>query len=206
MLRLVAPLLAYLALIGTSYAQEAAPTPPDSGDTAWMMTSTVLVLLMTLPGLALFYGGLVRAKNILSVLVQCFVMAALMSVIWVAFGYSLATGSDSNAFFGDFTKLGLGHMTADSLNGTIPESVWVNSLASSDGQKTVWRTNWPSPSCTEVMYRPSARSRGRCSRDPVTSACFATATAARATPPSFTRPPSTTTALWPGAAWTWRRR
>jgi len=125
MLRLVAPLLAYLALIGTTYAQEAAPTPPDSGDTAWMLTSTVLVLLMTLPGLALFYGGLVRAKNVLSILVQCFVMAALMSVIWVAFGYSLATGSDSNPFFGDFTKLGLGHMTADSLNGTIPESVWV---------------------------------------------------------------------------------
>jgi Amt family ammonium transporter len=117
--------MAFLALIGTTYAQEAAPTPPDSGDTAWMLTSTVLVLLMTLPGLALFYGGLVRAKNVLSILVQCFVMAALMSVIWVVFGYSLATGSGESAFFGDFAKFGLGHMKPDDLNGTIPESVWV---------------------------------------------------------------------------------
>ena len=85
MLRIFAPLLAYFALIGIASAQEAVPTPPDSGDTAWMLTSTVLVLLMTLPGLALFYGGLVRAKNVLSILVQCFVMAALMSVIWVVY-------------------------------------------------------------------------------------------------------------------------
>jgi len=126
MLRLIAPLLAYFALLGTTHAQEAV-TPPDSGDTAWMMTSTVLVLLMTLPGLALFYGGLVRAKNVLSILVQCFVMAALMSVIWVAFGYSLATGSGSNPFFGDFTKLGLKHLSEGLLQdgGTIPESVWI---------------------------------------------------------------------------------
>ncbi|WP_343218209.1 ammonium transporter [Haloferula helveola] len=105
-------------------AQEA-PTAPDSGDTAWMLVSTVLVLLMTLPGLALFYGGLVRGKNVLSILVQCFVMAALMSVLWITFGASFATGSDENLFIGDSSKLMLGHMTADTLNGTIPESVWL---------------------------------------------------------------------------------
>ena len=64
--------------------------PIDSGDTAWMLTATALVLLMTLPGLALFYAGMVRAKNVLSVLMQCFAIAALVTVLWVAYGYSLA--------------------------------------------------------------------------------------------------------------------
>ncbi len=63
---------------------------PDSGDTAWLLTSTALVLLMTLPGLALFYGGLVRSKNVLSVLMQCFSIACVVTVIWVLYGYSLA--------------------------------------------------------------------------------------------------------------------
>jgi Amt family ammonium transporter len=118
--------MAYMLGAGLANGQEeAAPAVIDTGDTAWMLTSTVLVLLMTLPGLALFYGGLVRAKNILSVLVQCFVMAALMSVLWVVFGYSLATGDGSNAFFGDFTKIFLSHMDEGTVNGTIPESVWV---------------------------------------------------------------------------------
>ncbi|BCX48113.1 ammonium transporter [Haloferula helveola] len=120
--RLVAGLL--MASVLPAMAQEA-PTAPDSGDTAWMLVSTVLVLLMTLPGLALFYGGLVRGKNVLSILVQCFVMAALMSVLWITFGASFATGSDENLFIGDSSKLMLGHMTADTLNGTIPESVWL---------------------------------------------------------------------------------
>ena len=83
-----------LGATGQLLAQDAAPPAPDSGDTAWMLTSTVLVLLMTLPGLALFYGGLVRAKNVLSILVQCFVVAALMSIIWVVYGYSVATTGD----------------------------------------------------------------------------------------------------------------
>ncbi|WP_193213380.1 ammonium transporter [Luteolibacter marinus] len=106
-------------------AQESAPALPDTGDTAWMLTSTVLVLLMTLPGLALFYGGLVRGKNVLSILVQCFAMAALMSVIWIVFGASFATGSSDNAFIGDSSKVMLKHLTPELLNGTIPESVWL---------------------------------------------------------------------------------
>jgi len=118
-------LLAFLLLGLPCFAQEAAPTPPDTGDTAWMLTSTVLVLLMTLPGLALFYGGLVRGKNVLSVLVQCFAMAAVMSVLWIVFGASYATGSDENLFIGDGSKVMLKHLTPDLLNGTIPESVWL---------------------------------------------------------------------------------
>ncbi len=105
-------------------AQEAEPVL-DTGDTAWMLVSTVLVLLMTLPGLALFYGGLVRSKNVLSILVQCFVLAGVMSLLWIVFGASFATGSSDNLFIGDASKIMLGHMTADTLNGTIPESVWI---------------------------------------------------------------------------------
>ena len=113
------------AMIVPASAQDAAGAVADTGDTAWMLTSTVLVLLMTLPGLALFYGGLVRAKNVLSILVQCFVMAALMSVIWIVFGASFATGSSDNAFIGDSSKVMLKHLTPELLNGTIPESVWL---------------------------------------------------------------------------------
>lgn len=98
----------------------------DTGDTAWMLTSTVLVLMMCLPGLALFYGGLVRAKSTLSIFVQCFAMAGVMSILWVAFGYAVAAGSGGNAFFGwDKSLLFLNHITDDTLSGTIPESVWV---------------------------------------------------------------------------------
>lgn len=96
----------------------------DTGDTAWMLTSTALVLLMTLPGLALFYGGLVRAKNVLSILLQCFVIASVMSLLWIIFGYSFAAG-EGNAFFGDASMIMLKHMEESTLSGTIPESVWV---------------------------------------------------------------------------------
>lgn len=114
---------------GTSYAQEAAEAASalDTGDTAWMIVATVLVLLMTLPGLALFYGGLVRSKNILSVLVQCLVMAAVMSIVWVVYGYTFAAGP-GNSFFGDGSMMMLKHLTENSegvLHGTIPESVWI---------------------------------------------------------------------------------
>ena len=68
----------------------AATPPPNAGDTAWMLTASLLVLLMSLPGLALFYGGLVRAKNVLSVLMQCVAIVSLVTVLWVAYGYSLA--------------------------------------------------------------------------------------------------------------------
>jgi len=121
--------LAWVILVGTSFAQEGeapAPTVLDTGDTAWMLTSTVLVLLMTLPGLALFYGGLVRAKNVLSILVQCFVIAAVMSIVWITFGYSLAAGV-GNQFFGDTSMVMLKHMKEGTLSagGTMPESVWI---------------------------------------------------------------------------------
>ncbi|NWK55426.1 ammonium transporter [Verrucomicrobiaceae bacterium N1E253] len=98
----------------------------DSGDTAWMLTSTLLVLMMCLPGLALFYGGLVRAKNVLSIFVQCFAMAGVMSLLWVAFGYAVAAGEGGNAFFGwDSKMLFLNHLTDESVSGSIPESVWI---------------------------------------------------------------------------------
>jgi len=96
----------------------------SAGDSAWMMTSTALVLLMTLPGLALFYGGLVRSKNVLSILMQCLISAGLMGVMWVVVGYSLAFG-DGNLLIGDFSKVMLGHATPETLAGTIPEYVFV---------------------------------------------------------------------------------
>ena len=80
----------------------------NSGDTAWMITATVLVIAMTIPGLALFYGGLVRAKNMLSVLMQVFVTFCLMAVIWILWGYSLAA-TEGNAFIGDLSKMFLKH-------------------------------------------------------------------------------------------------
>jgi Amt family ammonium transporter len=95
-----------LALMaGAAFAQEAAAAPvPDKGDTTWMLVSTILVILMTIPGLALFYGGLVRAKNILSVLMQVFIGFSLISILWVAFGYSLAfTGAATSEEVGFLT-------------------------------------------------------------------------------------------------------
>ena len=96
----------------------------NSGDTSWVLTSTALVLFMTLPGLALFYGGLVRSKNVLSVLMQCFSIACLISVCWVVYGYSLAF-KGNGSFIGDFSALFLSGVDRDSLNGSIPESVFI---------------------------------------------------------------------------------
>ena len=96
----------------------------DSGDTAWMVTATALVLLMTLPGLALFYGGLVRTKNLLSILMQCLISAGMIGVMWVLVGYSLAFG-EGNAFIGDSSMFGLAGITPDSVYGTIPTYVFV---------------------------------------------------------------------------------
>ena len=96
----------------------------NSGDTSWILTSTALVLLMTLPGLALFYGGLVRSKNVLSVLMQCFSIACLMSVCWVVYGYSLAFKGDG-AFIGDFSSIFLNNVERDSMSGTLPESLFI---------------------------------------------------------------------------------
>ena len=98
----------------------------NSGDSAWMLTSTALVLFMTLPGLALFYGGLVRSKNVLSILMQCFALTCLVSLLWVAAGYGLAFGDGGtwNQFIGGgkFLLAGVGR---DSLTGTIPESIFL---------------------------------------------------------------------------------
>tara|TARA_B100000029_G_C17583088_1_gene960274 strand:+ start:8 stop:1213 length:1206 start_codon:yes stop_codon:yes gene_type:complete len=95
----------------------------DSGNTAWILTSTALVLFMTLPGLALFYGGLVRSKNVLSALMQCISIACLASVLWLAVGYSLAFG-DGNQWIGDTSKAFLSGVGRDVLSGDIPETVF----------------------------------------------------------------------------------
>lgn len=105
---------------GIVFAQDAL----DSGDTAWMLTSTALVLFMTIPGLSLFYAGMVRAKNALSVMMQCFAICCLMTIIWVLYGYSLAFGNDIGGFVGGLGKAFMAGMTVDSLSGTIPESVF----------------------------------------------------------------------------------
>jgi Amt family ammonium transporter len=98
----------------------------DTGDTAWILTSTALVLFMTLPGLALFYGGLVRSRNVLSVLMQCFAICCAVSLLWVAVGYSLAFSDPAvEGFIGGLSKAFLAGVGVDSVSGTIPESVWI---------------------------------------------------------------------------------
>ena len=121
-------LLPFLAL-----ASPAAPPPIDSGDTAWMLTATALVLFMVIPGLALFYAGMVRSKNILSVLMQCFAITGLISVAWVVFGYSLAfdtTGMQAGtvnlaSFVGTFENAFLKNLGKDSVVAAFPESVFI---------------------------------------------------------------------------------
>ena len=113
--------------------EAAAVTPvPDSGDTAWVLASTALVLLMTLPGLALFYGGLVRVKNVLNVFMQCFLAAGAIGLIWILFGYSLAFSSGGGSFVGNLDKAFLHGVTIDSLTANfaspprhIPEYIFV---------------------------------------------------------------------------------
>ena len=122
-------LLMFLALPKLALAEDTL----NSGDTAWLLTSTALVLFMTIPGLALFYGGLVRVKNVLSVLMQCFALTGLITIIWIVIGYSLAfdtTGMtknvvNSHSFVGGLGKIFLSGVTADSLSGTIPETVFI---------------------------------------------------------------------------------
>ncbi|WP_313055032.1 ammonium transporter [Pseudomonas lopnurensis] len=131
-LRRFAGLGALLSLLspGLAMAQEATL---DSGDTAWMLTATALVLFMTIPGLALFYGGMVRSKNILSVMMQCFAVTGLMSILWMVYGYSLAfdtTGMEAgvtnfNSFVGGLDRAFLSGLTPDSLIGAFPESVFI---------------------------------------------------------------------------------
>ncbi len=126
-----------LALAGVAGAEEAlkpaadlvavAPTV-DKGDTAWMLVSTALVALMVIPGLALFYGGLVRSKNMLSVLMQVFMIFSLMMVLWFVYGYSIAF-TEGNAFFGGFSKLFLNGVTVESVAATFSKGVYIPEFA-----------------------------------------------------------------------------
>ncbi|MDA0662425.1 MAG: ammonium transporter [Proteobacteria bacterium] len=111
-------------LAGPAMAQDA---KLDTGDTAWMMTATALVLLMTIPGLALFYGGMVRKKNVLTMVMQSFAICCLSSVLWMIIGYSIAfsDGGAANAFVGGFSSAFLNGLGKESLSGTIPESVFM---------------------------------------------------------------------------------
>ncbi|MCY3826872.1 MAG: ammonium transporter [Candidatus Dadabacteria bacterium] len=119
----------FFVLAFFSFTDPASASELDTGDTAWILTSTALVLFMTIPGLALFYGGLVGKKNVLSVLMQCFSITAVVTVIWTFFGYSMAfdtTGMVAgevgmNAFVGGFSKAFLNGVGIDTLSGTIPE-------------------------------------------------------------------------------------
>ena len=127
MRKLFASLLPGLCLLaGAACAQAPAVPKIDSGDTAWMLTSTLLVILMTIPGLALFYGGLGRAKNMLSVLVQVFVIFALISLLWAIYGYSLAFAGEGR-FVGDLSKVFLKGVSPQTFGAlaTIPEYVFL---------------------------------------------------------------------------------
>ncbi len=115
-------LLIFLALAGAS-SSALAEDALNGANTAWILTATALVLFMTLPGLSLFYGGLVRTKNVLSILMQCFAIACVASIIWLVFGYSLAFG-EGGAWVGDFSRLFMDGMSRDSLSGDIPESLF----------------------------------------------------------------------------------
>ena len=121
---LLAPVVAFAqeAAPAATEAAAAAPTP-DKGDTAFMFLCTILVLFMLIPGLALFYGGLVRAKNMLSVLMQCTVIGASIMLAWVIYGYSFAFGGSTNAFFGGTAKLFLSGVTMDSTSATFSDAV-----------------------------------------------------------------------------------
>src|ERR1700693_1801055 len=116
-----------LLLAAPAWADDAAASKLDSGDTAWMLTSTALVLMMTIPGLALFYGGMVRQKNVLATVMQSFAVTCLVTVLWTIVGYSIAF-TDGTPFFGGFSRFMLNGMTIDSVNElakTIPESVYM---------------------------------------------------------------------------------
>ena len=118
--------LLVLLLAHAPLAGAAEPPKLDPANTAWMITASVLVLFMTLPGLALFYGGLVRAKNVLSVLMQCFAITCMVTLAWVIAGYSIAFGDGGtlNAWYGGFDKSFLAGISVTTLKGSIPETVF----------------------------------------------------------------------------------
>lgn len=132
MSRLIKQYFGLLALSGLPGLALAAETTLSAGDTAWMLTATALVLFMTIPGLSLFYAGMVRAKNVLSVMMQCFAITALISVLWVLYGYSLVFDTagmlagtvNVASFVGGLGKACMRGITVDSLTATIPETVF----------------------------------------------------------------------------------
>src|SRR5687767_15539637 len=109
-----------------SFSQTPIAPTADTGDTAWIIAATALVLFMTLPGLALFYAGLVRAKNVLSILLQCFAITGVVSLLWLAVGYSLtfSDGGAAQPFIGGLDKAFLFGVTREALSGTIPETLF----------------------------------------------------------------------------------
>ena len=115
-----------LAIVLSALSTQVFADELNGANTAWILTSTALVLFMTIPGLSLFYGGLVRSKNVLSVLMQCFAITCMASLIWFAFGYSLAfgDGGSMNAWIGNLDNLLMGNIKEDSMAGDIPESVF----------------------------------------------------------------------------------
>ncbi|MQW90166.1 ammonium transporter [Sinorhizobium saheli] len=125
---LLAPVVAFAQEAAPAAAEAVAATPvPDKGDTTWMLLSTILVLLMTLPGLALFYGGLVRAKNMLSVLMQVLMITAVVMIIWVTYGYSLTftDGGSLNSFIGGFSKMFLAGVDTTTLAESFSKGVFI---------------------------------------------------------------------------------
>ncbi len=117
-------LLRFAALLSVSGMAVASENGLNESNTAWILTATALVLFMTLPGLAMFYAGLVRSKNVLSVIMQCFAIAAVASILWLIVGYSLAFG-EGNAWIGDFSKVMMGGVGKETLFGDIPESLFM---------------------------------------------------------------------------------
>src|ERR1700709_2364963 len=134
MLRRRAMLTLTVLMPSLALAQATAETPKTAnpGDTAWMLTSCALVLFMTIPGLSLFYAGLVRSKNVLSIMMQCFAICSLVSILWLVYGYTLAfdtTGMiahevNLHSFIGSFAKAGFIDVPRDALYQTIPETVF----------------------------------------------------------------------------------
>ena len=127
MTKLTKPLAVLLPLLysGMSFAEQAAALPiPNKGDTGWMIVATVLVILMTVPGLALFYAGMVRAKNMLSILMQVFIIFCLVAVLWALYGYSIAF-TEGNLFFGGFDKAFLSGISPDSVVATFSKGVYI---------------------------------------------------------------------------------
>ena len=119
---------AVVALLCCAFSPFASAADTSAADTAWILTATALVLFMTLPGLSLFYGGLVRVRNVLSVLMQCFALSALMSLLWFVAGYTIAFGSsgvEQGPLIGDLGNLFLANVSMDSTRGTVPETLFV---------------------------------------------------------------------------------